>query len=137
MRLPIWQKDDFFQFIGGDRIDMDPSVVIISDQDLPLVYGYNFNSVDAVIGHVADVRLEGEEIIGDVNFFDEKNGFETLLGTDESQQEPLCRLGGYYLKVEKRRVAPDREIVISCELKAVSIMMMQNTPGWGATVRNT
>lgn len=128
MRFPIWEKDDFFQF-GGERIDMDPAVVDVKEQELPLFYGYVFH-VDP-IGKVTDIRLEGGEITGEVEFYDNGKDF-ALLMLPTGDYPAMCRLGGYYMEVSRGATR-----VSACTLKAVSVMLMQNTPGWADKPHNT
>lgn len=111
-RKNIWEKDDFF-ILGLQRIDMDPAVVKL-EQDLPLVYGYDWSG--ELLGKVTDVRLEDGVISGEVEVFDE---------TLEEAWEGHCRLGGYYLDVFKNE---DGTQVLSATLKGVSYIMNANSP---------
>lgn len=116
MRYPIWKKDDFFE-IAGWRMDMDATVVEFSDE-LLLTWMYNWDGDP--VGKVIDVRLEDGEITGEVEFFDPK--------WDDSKMDILkCRLGGYYTGVEK---TVGKERITKCRLRAVSVMLLDQTPGF-------
>lgn len=119
-RIKIWEKDDFFQ-ISSERKDMDPEVVQLPEGEVALVWQYYF---EKPYGVVRDIRLEDDEITGEVEFFNE---------TDRSQVEALLehgdvRFGGYYNGVETRKDGKT-EIVTECQLRCVSIVMQHSMPG--------
>lgn len=108
MRYTIWLKDDSFE-VEGERIEMDPSVVVIEQQySLPLAYNYNYDK--GSVGKVEDVRVEDGEITGEVTFFEPT-------WNDEMVKDLGLRLGGYYTDVE---YSEDGTKILSCELKGVS-----------------
>lgn len=126
MRYPIWKKEDFFSFVNGPRIDMDPAVVVIPEE---CVLGWNYDLARDPIGKVTDIRLEDGEITGEVTFFDSNEKYEQFLTPEKEGFEALCRLGGYYTDVKKLGTAKNQRVT-SCDLRAVFMMMMDHTPGW-------
>lgn len=120
-RIKIWKKDDFFQ-ISSERKDMDPTVVQLPEGEIPLAWQYNW---EKTYGVVRDVRLEDDEITGEVEFFSE---------IDQAHVEALLehgdvRYGGYYSEVKERK--DDKVVTITeCRLRAVSIVMNHTMPGY-------
>lgn len=128
MRHAIWEKDDFFQFIEGPRIDMDPAVCDISAEEIPLCWNFDIGRLPTA-GCVRDLRLEDGEITGEVIFFEDD-------WDSEKMKELGCRLGGYYVDVERNVVDPGKqERLTKCRLTAVSIISKYHSPAW--TERNT
>lgn len=119
----VWEKDDFFHHIGNKRLDMDPAIVEIGEEPVPVTWGYNFDIPPK--GRMLNLRLEDGEIVGELEFFDEKD-----TATWETLKRDV-RLGGYYIGVELDEA---KENVIKCRLKAVSIMLKSQTPGWPKAV---
>lgn len=120
VRHPIWKKEDFFQFIGGERIDMDPAVVQLPEKPSPVVWNFNWDSVNNGSAMASDFRLEDGEITAEIEWRAEHMN-------DDMIEELGIRFGGYYTGVEKRG-----NTVTKCELKGVSLMFLHNTPGWKA-----
>lgn len=116
MRHTIWKRDDFF-LIGGERIDMDPAVVELPEET-PLVWNFDF-SKGIPMGKVTDIKLEDGEITGEVEFFDP--AYDDVYKLDEFN----CRLGGYYLSVEKTE---DGKNITKCRLQAVSVVLNSGMP---------
>lgn len=123
VRYPIWKEDDYFHFVDGPRIDMDPSVVELPEES-PLVWQYRMEKPP--VGVVTDIRLEGEEITGEVEFFDTAEGAMV-----KDEMDKTLRLGGYYSDVKKKIITPGKqEVVTKCTLRCVSVMLLTLTPGW-------
>lgn len=120
MRNKIWEKDDFFM-IGGKRIDMDPSVVELPTEPIPLVWQYDFGRIPPH-GLVFDIRLEDEEITGEPTFYKEEDAWHLYDFFDDG----LIRFGGFYNKVVKNDAGT---WVTTCKLDAVSINLMATMPG--------
>lgn len=118
MRHPIWKKDDFFQFIGGERIDMDPAVVELPEEPTLVAWNFNWDAVNNQSPMASDFRLEDGEITAEIEWRSEHM-------SDEMMKELEVRFGGYYLNVQK-----STNRVHSCSLKGVSLMFMSQTPGW-------
>lgn len=126
-RIKIWEKDDFF-LIGGERKDMDPEVVSIYSDPLPLVWQYNFEKAYA---SVRDIRIEDGEITGEI--FDWNA--EVALGHIETLLEAGdIRFGGYYNEVKERKDGGHTQVT-SCSLKAVSIVLAASMPGFPSSKR--
>lgn len=117
MDTRIWQKDDFFK-VGSKRIDMDPSVVQLPEK---VDVFWNFDHARPSYGSATNIRLEDGEIFCDLELFDEKNeaGYEQL--------KDDVRLAGYYTGVEKN---DDGSVVTSCDLRAISFILVANAPGF-------
>lgn len=120
-RIKIWEKDDFFQ-ISSERKDMDPAVVQLPEEGIPLAWQYNW---EKTYGVVRDIRLEDGEITGEVEFFDKHH---------QAQVEALLkhgdvRYGGYYSEVKERKDG-NVSTVTECRLRAVAIVMNHTMPGW-------
>lgn len=115
MRRKIWEKDDFFQ-MGGERIDMDPSVVEI-EQGIPVVWGYNWTQTPA--GRFFDIRIEDGEITGEIEWFSDNEKYETLL------DDGVIRFGGYFTKVERNE---DGSVVTKCCLSGVALLPISVMP---------
>lgn len=118
MRHKIWRKDDFF-LVGDHRTDMDPSVVELVD-GIPLVWGYDFNR--APYAWVNDIRLEDDEITGEVEWIDPHN-------YDDMIEQGDIYVGGYYTQVEQRH-EEETSVVTKCLLKGVSLVVMSAMPGY-------
>lgn len=119
MRYKIWEKDDFF-LVGGERTDMDPSVVELPDETI-LEYGFNYNTKP--LGRVSDIRLEDGEITGEVEFWEPTLSDETFAKLD-------CRLAGYYNNVYQKNGN-----VTGCSLRSVSMIPWTSSPGYPKPVK--
>lgn len=118
-RQKIWKKDDYFQTYAGGRIDMDPAVVELPTEPIPLLANFNYTTS---YGQVVDIRLEDGEITGKVlEDPDRALAISQLLELD-------CRLGGYYKGVYY--TDEDKSQVATCRLSAVSFVLEQNMPGY-------
>lgn len=134
MRHAIWKKDDFFEPHGLPRLDMKAEVIDFDEDDLPLVTNFSFATPDAVVGTVIDLKVEDGELTGEVVYRCDSRGnpylpgdpLQPTLDPAKDRLEPArYRLGGYFSRVEK----VDNQIV-ACQLRAVSIMPLEDTPGW-------
>lgn len=110
MRKRIWHENDFFPNMGK-RLDMDPRVVTLPSDKVPLFW--NFNQ-EKLYGWVTNVQLEDGEIWGDLEFKDnnDEESVEELFENDD------VRLGGYYADVEERA-----KQVTKCTLRSVSLVL--------------
>lgn len=125
MRYPIWKKDDFFypQGLETGRIDMDAEAVTLPTERLPITWMFNLDR-PKFYGHASDFKLEDHEITCEVEWITPE--------VDDNTMEILdVRLGGYYTEVERRA-----NVVTSCVLKGVSVMMLLQTPGWPKDLSN-
>ena len=132
MRYPIWMKDDYFEYINGPRIDMDPAVVDISAEEILLFFNYFFDL--PAIGRVTDLRLENGEITGEVEVFDREGPFCV-----ESIKAFNLRVAGYYADVQKHSIEGgdlDLLIVTKARLKAATIVSLHLMPGFQPSGRD-
>ena len=121
MKIKIWETDDFFKFIDGPRIDMDPKVVDLPDEAIAMVWGYDFAAdVHAI---VRDLRIEDGEIVGEATFT--KPETEEQVAT--LVEHGVLRFGGYYKDVVRVQ-EESGERVTACMLKAVSILLAAQMP---------
>lgn len=118
MRHAIWEADDFF-LLAGKRIDMDPVVVELKAEPLPIVWGSNFTP-ENILGNISGIRIENGKMTGEVEWTTEKMD-------DEKLKEFKCRLGGFYNNVIKN---PKGDQVLGCTLRCVSVMFLAQTPGF-------
>lgn len=121
MRYPIMMKDDAFT-VAGMRINVDPAVVELPEM-ATIWWNYDFGDLSGPYGTITDLRVEGEEITGEVRIYDPT--------WDENTMDIInCRLAGYYNKVEyKTDLDGGNPVVTSCILRAVSVIM---NPPYGA-----
>lgn len=114
-RRIIWAKDDYFDH-GDIRIDMDPSVVKLPEDSIPIVIGFNW--ADLPVGNITDLRLEDGEITGEVFWADkdQKNHCETLVESGD------MFFGGYYNHVVQTTGKNVKKRVLSCELLAAGLV---------------
>lgn len=125
MKIKIWESDDYFLPIGLERIDMDPAVVRILDDVIPLSWGFYDNGI--LFGTVSDIRLEDGELVGEATFTnqDKKADIVRLL------EEGLIRFGGYYGSIERtQELDGSGSRIVSCDLRSVGIVKIQNMPGF-------
>jgi len=117
----VWQKDDFFQPRGRKRIDMDPTVVELPEERVPLMWNFDQNSV---YGYADNFKLEEGEITCDLNFFNEQEAehFEALDSNGDT------RIGGYYSGLIYTDETESH--IESCKLKGVSVVLTANMPGY-------
>lgn len=133
LRYPIWKKDDFF-LIGGKRLDMAASAVVFDQEKYVLTWGFDFD-VDHIIGLVSNVKLEDNEILGDLEIKDDVHyeaidGVSTGVHTTQMKDTIFdmlergdARLGGFYNEV----VEKDR-IVHHARLRSVGVVLSSNMP---------
>lgn len=124
MKIKIWQEDDYFNFLGGPRIDMDPIVVECKEEPLPLTW--NFDWEREPIGLVSNIRIEDGELVGDLEWIEGNTDFN-----DEKWEtfKEFCRFGGYYSHVVRKVLSDGQEHVASGVLAGVSIVMKSKMPG--------
>ncbi len=124
-RRVIWAKDDYFErkFTPDDgsaesytKIQMDPNVVKLPDDDIPISIGFNHDVPP--IGKMTDVRLADGSITGEVFWFDPEEG----KGYDELLESGELVFGGYYGKVVQTTGDVKDERVMSCELRGASMV---------------
>lgn len=122
----IWEKDDFFM-IGGKRKDMDPAVVEIKDEAIPLVWNYDWSRPP--IGWCTNVRLEDGEIVCAIAWVPPGPDYNGPALRDESVEELYCRIGGYYTEIEEKREG-GKTIVTKATLQGAGMVMNQYMPGF-------
>lgn len=124
MRYKIWEKDDFFKFMGNDTIiDMDPIVVQLRQEPVAVVP--NFNYEKPPLGWASDIRIEDGDLTCVIEWTEESGLAKNQDLVDEGG---AWRLGGYYTEVVREEVSEGREIVTSCVLKAISLVLQSAMP---------
>jgi hypothetical protein len=118
--IKIWEKDDFFGFIGGPRYDMDVTAIECPGEKVPLTWQFEFDRAPA--GIVSNIRVEDGEVVGDLKMYN-NNRFDALF-LDGLKED--FRFGGYYSGVIFN---DEKTIVTKCVLRAVSIVFKSNMPG--------
>lgn len=119
MRHAIWEAEDFF-LIGGKRIDMDPVVVECKEEPLAVVWQYRFDGPTDILGKISDICIENGAMTGEVEWLTDHMN-------DKLLEDFGCRIGGYYTNVVKASTGGH---VLSCTLKATSVMFLHATPGF-------
>ena len=114
MRYNIWEKDDFF-LVGEQRIDMDPMVVELLPE-LHLTWQFDWDREPC--GRVTNINTIDGVISGEIEFFDPN-------WTDKTMDDLKCRIGGYYIGVEK---SPDGSQVLKASLAGASIITRDSAP---------
>lgn len=134
MRHPIWKKNDFFEPRDLPPLNMNADVINFDPEGVPLVTNFNFATPDAVVGTVIDLEVEDGELTGEVVYRCDSRGNQYLPGdplqptldpAKEAPEPARYRLGGYFSHVQKEGTQ-----IVSCELRAVSLIPIEDTPGW-------
>lgn len=124
MRHPIWKKDDVF-YVVNKTITMDPSGVVLPEVS-PLTWNYDWNRPP--IGKVTEIRLEDDEITGEVEVYNE---VDRQYIEPDAMEEFSIRLFGFYNHVIYN---DEGTAVIGADLRGVSLAMMASGANPGAKV---